>query len=763
MKKQFKFQNLMEALAEDENKVQDFVQDYNKTLVGDWLQPGSRRRFRGFTVERKNASTVTVGEGRLYADRQMYDRPASGDVDLSQHFPAAAKRIVALVIYGREIEASPDVRDFLISVDSDEMQPKPVELEIWWEARVQVVAGLEAAAPQPPAIDANYAGLAYITLTPAGIASAASIERLDDNEIDNLVEAFDLINDLVESRRKLAQVVDALRSDVADFAKQLQSLRSNKALLDVATDVARLKEVVGLPDNRTAYHADRFLTVDETDAGFAGYDAQISEGLRFAPANISENPLALLDPLDAAVDVTAAGMILPKSNDKIIVSIGDKKAERTGEIAIANYATTTFTGRQLRLARARVRYGEEFRVSAASSWWDSGRYDPIANIFQKSGETFEVVEDRGLDTYSRLRVKRYWTDIWNDDEYWAYTSNLVDITGKVLAQSYLNSSGKWIKAVRLRCTRKGAAGDVSVVVTRTVNGVPDRDQILAVATLQHAQLVEGGWSRFAIEPTWLRRGDRIAIHVVTVGDHWFQTADGEDYAAGSLFAYADGDYALALPGKTLCFELVQAEFTANRTVVALQPWSLDGGVASIDILAGMTMIQRDSLYFEFKIGSKWTRIDDPKNGLTALAQVNPLPPLIPARLVMTHTADIAPAVVLAGSRVRLTRPKTALRHISDPCTLPAGVTTTSVRVQLRVSEWNAAAHEITARLLTGAGYATVVAAASQTNAATSDGQRLITAVFTLGSPVGAYRVRIDGATTAAIDVFVIDERIDVSF
>lgn len=763
MKERIVFQDNMEALASDFNDVQTKVQDYGDTLIGDWLQPGSRKRYAGFATSRENAVTVTVGSGRLYADKRMYDRGAPGSIDLSPYLPSAAKRVVAIVLYGDTVDARQTERDFLVDVDTDEMAPRSVYLEKQRVARVSVVPGNEAAAPQAPQVDNTYVVLATITLTPAGFATAAAIVRAD-NGIESLTNAFDQIDDLVAKNRRQDNVIDGLRSDVEALEKRLRGTTSAKALLEIAADVARLKENAGIPDVRASYGADRFLTGDETDATMVGYNAQISEGLRFAPANISEKQLALDDVTDGSVELTGGGMILPANQDKTVISIGDKRSERTGEVAIANYATVGFSGRKLGLARARIRYGEDFRVSTASRWWDSGDYDPIAGVFRKDGEVFEVVEDRGYENYARVRLRRFWTDFWNDDDYWPYTASALPISGKVLAQTYLNGSGRWIKAVRFYCSRKGAAGDVSVVISRTLNGKPNPDEIIAFATLPYAQVVDGDWIRINIEPCFLRRGDRVAIHLVSAGDHWFQTADGDDYAGGTLFAYLDGDYAEAMPSKTLCFELIQAEFLRTRTVVALEPWTLDGGIASIDILAAMTLGKAGTLYFEFKIGSKWHRMDDPKGQLSALAQVNPLPPLIQARVVMTHTASIAPAIVLSGSRVRLTRPKTAFRHFSKPRTLPAGVTTTSVRVQHRVSDWNEAAHTLSVKLLTGAGYATVNNG-TQTiaKAGGGSGNKLITTVFTLGAAVGSYVIRTDGDTAAAIDVYPVDERTDVAF
>ncbi|WP_020179781.1 hypothetical protein [Methylopila sp. M107] len=759
MKRSIVFQDNMEALASDENDLQSYVKDYNDTLIGDWLQPAARKRFAGFATSRADAFTLTVGSGRLYADQRMYDRPAAGDVDLTPYIPTVAKRVVAIVLYGETIDAREVLRDFLVNADTDEMAPRSVLLEQHRLARVAVVPGVESPAPLAPVIESGYLLLATVTLSSGGYATASAITRADENEIESLVDLFERFDAQADKDRTQDQTIDGLRSDIEQLEARLRGVSSTTALLEVAADVARLKEAAGLPDVRTSYGADRFLTTAETDATRAGYDARISEGLRFAHANVSEVQLALQDVYDASVELTAGGMILPRNVDKTVISIGEKKKERTGEVAIATYATVNFPGRQLRLARARIRYGEDFRVSTASRWWDSGQYDPVTNIFRKDGETFEVVSDRGLEKYERVRVRRYWVDLFNDDEYWAYTSSVVAISGKVLAQTYLNGSGRWIKAVRFYCSRKGAAGNVSVVITRTENGKPDPSQVIAFATLPYAQVVDDGWIRINIEPCFFRRGDRIAIHLVSAGDHWFATADGDEYAGGTLFAYQDSDYAEAMNKKTLCFQLIQASFKSTRTVVALQPWSLDGGIASIDILAGMTFGKSGNLAFEIKIGSEWLRLDDPKGGVSALVTVAPLPPLVQARIVMTHTADNAPAVVLSGSRVRLSRPKTTLKHFSKPRVLPGSATTSSVRVQHRISDWNALAHTFSCRLLTGAGYATAQTG-TQTIATTAEGV-LITTVFSLGAPVSSLVIESNGATASASEVFPVDERVDV--
>ena len=741
--------------------MQRFAQSAGDTMIGDWLQPAGLKRFAGFSTSRKNATTLTVGAGRLYTNGETFLRDEPGDVDLSPYLPNAAKRVVSIVLYGQTIDAGEDIRDFAIDVDSNEVQPRSVYLERWREARVSVVPGVEAAAPAAPVTDNNLVVLATVTLTTAGYAAASAITRIEDNEIANLSDALELIEDLFAKDRKHDQTLDGLRSDVRRLEERQTDKALTRRLLEIATDVARLKELSGVPDNRASYGADYFLDFSETDKNRPGYDALIQEGLRFAPANISEKQLAMQDPYDASVELTPNGMILPRNRDKTVISIGNKKSERTAEVAMANYATVTFPGRLLKLARARVRYGEEFQVSTSSRWWDSGDFDPVTGIFRKDGEEFEVVEDRGLERYSRVRLKRYFVDFWADDDYWAYTSSVVAITGKVLAQTYLNSSSRWIRAVRFWCTRKGAAGDVKVVVSRTIDGKPDPDEVLAIGTLNYANVAEGGFVRIDVEPFYLRAGERVALHLVTAGDHWFATADGDDYAKGTLFGYLDGEYAEAMPDKTLCFELIQCDFIGTRTILALQPWSLDGGIAAIDILAAMTYRNGSGLTFEFKLNGKWRPMTNPKGAVTALATANPLPALVEARLIFSHTDSIAPAVVLSGSRVRLSRPKTTFRHFSKVITLPAS--TLTIRTQHKVSDWNPAAeHALTVKLLTGADYATVNSG-TQTITAAGEGQKLVTTVFTFGSAVTTFVIREDGATATALDLFVGDERVHVSF
>jgi hypothetical protein len=117
---------------------------------------------------------------------------------------------------------------------------------------------------------------------------------------------------------------------------------------------------------------------------------------------------------------------------------------------------------------------------------------------------------------------------------------------------------------------------------------------------------------------------------------------------------------------------------------------------------------------------------------------------VPLRAVFTGTPDTMPAVRLTGSRVIVSRPKTALTWVSQIRTLPAA--SASIRVMARLEHFDAAHNTAVGKIRTGAGHNTVVHASSVLDVLTDDGAIERTWVFNLGAGVTSFRKQFEATT-----------------
>lgn len=756
MRKRIVFVDNMEALAGDENAVQGYVQEWGDDLVNDFLQAPGQRGYVGLKVSRKTSTTVTVAAGRYYdGSGRQFGRDDALDIDITQYLPAVGGRILAVVCYGEEVDANKVYRNF-VDPATEEAVPRQVNLEQQRALRLTIVAGAEAGTPVNPAISATYLGVAYVRLTVAGIASQSAITQITSTEIRSLDDGLARIGSLEDWRKLLTSSVSSLRSDLADLSNAIKGLANTRAITTIAKEVARIREEIGLPDDFSSSHADNYMSPSESMGMVMNpnWRAKIEEGIRFADANVSEQPIALLSAIDAAVQVSPGGLMLPRYTEGISLSIGNVAAERDSELPMAQYQTTTISGDVLTLSRLRQRYGEEFVVSTGSRYWQTGEYDPVNGVFAREGEIWEVADTKSASLkHQYKRTTRFFEDRWAD-AYWAYGATEKSVTGKVLVQTRLASATCWVTRYDLRFTQVAPSGDVTLLVVPVEDGKPDLTQILAHATVAAGDLVENDWTPFRLEPFVMVRGYRYALVVVTAGNHWVQISTNNDYTQGTLFTLVDGDFPIAMADKDMCFQEWRAHFASTKTVVDLQPWSLDGGITGVDVMApswsGPPVAQ---MSWEIRVNNKWYPLAE----VVGTTPFVGLPALVQARLVLTHTQDIAPGVRLGTSRVRLTRPHTDGRAFSVRWTMPSAFTSVSMTVLL--SSFDEAYHSFTPRI--GYGHDGDIAEADTLSfRLRKDGVVVVTALFSVPAGTSTYSWDFQYSTSNPLKPFVIEETTD---
>lgn len=762
MRRLHEFLDDMEVLAVDLNQAQKDAQTWGDDLLRDWLV-GIGSAYAGLEVSRVTATTVSVAPGRLYqSGGKMWGLEAASTVDLAPYLPAVGDKIVAIVAYGQELGEGETTRMFLVDAATGQEQPQQVQLYRTRRVILTVVAGAEAGTPIAPAIGGQYVLIAHCRMTPTGMADNTAVAMQLGAEVQSLLDAFEQIGALRAWRALVEQDVTSLRTQIGDLGGRISRMGDQATLLTIAADVARLKETAGLPDDRASYGSDRFLDLEESDPAFAGWNAIVEEGVRFAPDNIAEFVPALLNPLDTNVKVSPGGLMLPIYDVEIGPQIGEGAAERNAEIRIAQYATQSISGQRLGLARQRTRYGESYIVCTNNSWWRSGEYDPIAGVFSRDGDDFTVTGSAA--EHGAVRADRYFQDFYDTaNPYWAYTSVPQDIGGRVIIETFTMGGTRWVPAVDCYLNQVGATGDLTLVITETVNGEPVWDRILIAGTLPHPQL-QRGWNRIPIEPTLLEGGKKYGFAFVTAGDHYFAACRGNPSKSGTFFYAVDDQLAVVAPDYDLAIRICACRFRYTRTVVELGAWNLSGGIAAIDILApGVYPLLTDngvnlvSHAFEFRIGSTWHRIANPNGSATPLTG---LPVLVPARIVQEHTAYWATGIQLATSRVTLSRPKTAMRYVSA---IRSRASSDTIRETVTIAGWQSAQHTLTATLLTGAGFATATAPTSTTDVDLGGGRLQRTWVWELGAAVTQHRMRYDATATSALVTPLVEESVDVEF
>jgi hypothetical protein len=272
MERLVKFYQDQQVTNADLNNVGTFDRTSLDHVVNDGIEPG--RKFWGFPCVESGPLEVTVGEGRFYNQGEVYYRNDDGGVvlNLADYVPVVTKKIVTIAVWGNEVDTAVQPRTFLVDVETLQTEAEAVATESRRHAEVNTVAGIEAVEAQPPVLDANVLAVAYVTMSPGGIVS---IQAVEDNRITAAsavaadMKAMKIWQALVGAR------LDTLTSDLAALAARMHGMVRRENFNEVAADTARLKDLVGLPDDLVTYGSDHFLDRSESDDTHADWLARI--------------------------------------------------------------------------------------------------------------------------------------------------------------------------------------------------------------------------------------------------------------------------------------------------------------------------------------------------------------------------------------------------------------------------------------------------------------------------------------------------------
>lgn len=754
MERKVIFQEGMDNDPADYKNLQDFAQKSIDNIVADALT--AVQRYAGFTTSRNGPTAISVTPGRLYSAGQVYARNEAYTKDFVTALPVAGKKIAALVIWGTEIDTDNRPREFLINEETGASEPRVVSMERARIANINVVLGEEAPDPATPLVDVGLTVVAHIVLTPTGIDSITMFEA---NRVPYLEGVNGRVAELEDFRTKAEPRISTIATDISKLANQMTGTTDKGLTLRIAADVARLKEKAGLPDNRIDYGSDHFLDKDETDVAHPNLLCKIEEGIRFSAEAEGLSQLQVFDALNPR-HVVSGGVLLPAYDPTVRLSVGPRASEQS----LAQYPYQVHEMRQLTMSRQRIRYGEDFTVCTNSAWWQSGNYDPVSGIFTKDGETFQVGQDvnylgGGSQYHLMMRVRRVFVDTY-EEAYWDKVTVDHTVNGAQGSQTALISQDGWLVGINLYFSRLADDGAVTVAITETgTNGLADPKRVIAFVTVPRDQLKLYPQKTFVqLPPTYTGSGSRIGIVLTTGADHWVCMADGGNYAQGTWAISTDGAYQQGDLTKDLMFDLVYAQFRQPRAVIEMQQLQLSGGITAIDILASTVAPASTSLVYEIQVDSVW----HPLQAVQKTPLVG-LPSLLPLRLVMVGTTDMMPGIVLSGSQVKVSRPRTTFLHVSTPRTLPAGVTSKTMQLKTRLEYFETAYHSSAARLFVGDNYATTVTPLAVSDVVIPEEEAIErTYTFDTGTPVGSYKMEITGTTTTPLKTWHVAERVDIS-
>ncbi|OCC25311.1 hypothetical protein MB02_01160 [Croceicoccus estronivorus] len=740
MERKVIFREGMDNDPADHTNLQDFAQESLDHIVGDGITAG--RKYAGFAAAMSSATEITVQPGRLFSGGKVYNRAAIFTKDFTNSLPVVGRKIVSLVVWGQDVDADTRPREFLINEETGASEPQQVAMERARVASIDTIAGEESADPVAPIVGAGYLEAARIELTPAGIASVTMIA---DNA---LVSSQALDNRMVAMEAFKARTGPQVQSLAADLAALTRGQAGVVSLDMYGRTLARMAVVeakLDIPQESIDSAADFFLDSSASDFAFAGSNVKVEEGLRFADDAADIVSLQIFDALNPRARIVN-GVMFPAYQEAERLRVGPV----SGEIAVSTYSYAVHEMVQKTMSRTRVRYGRCRMVSSSIAWLKSGLYDAATLAFRRNDEEWSVLPanwHRAQERHLFKRLGGFWIDTY-EEPYWEEVTTELAVNGTQIAETFLNANDMWLSSIGLTFTALADAGAVTVALCETDRGLPLLDKVIARTTLDHADL-EVGEVRVPMGPVFLTGGNRYAIVVMTAADHRLGTVQGSAFPEGTFFYVLDGAYQQGDATRDLAFTLYACQFSAARTVVELNPLSLAGGIADIDILAPAIVPGATQLDYEIQIGGTWYPLAAAAD--LPLGAGGALPPLLAFRAVFTGTPDVMPAVSLTGSQVILSRGKTALTHISDIRTLPAGSNT--IRVTMRLEDFDDDDHDFACQLLTGAGYATVENADAVIDTVADGGAVERTFVFDLAAPVASYRIRSTGSLASALAPF----------
>jgi len=754
--------DLQQALPSDITKGFREIRSSLSNVVRDAVEPGLA--WEGFTMAANIGDTqITVGTGRFYKNGDVYGRYETQVLDILDDLPPYDQQILAICAGGR-VAPVIEGRAFLRSTErnpdgSRNVYQRDTQTEEVYLAELSIVPGDIAATAKPPASVGNdRVVVAYALVSPAGLISITPVVA---NRVTNarrqrveLLRLSTVVDGYAPRLASLGSALTGLADEVSGKATNAETRRIKVAL-------ARIQEVLNIPDVRTDYGGDHFLDDDESDKTFAAYDARVEEGLRFAAAATITAEIKPLSDLDTSIRRSGT-LILPDYTERRTrVAQGN-----SGIIQLNSFAIDLHTIVKAEMSRQRFRFGAAYELSSSAEFWNTGKFtagNGPFQIFTRNGESYQVYDTGREDAegHQIKRLRRTWLDTVTGETYTSRLTSSHTLTGYDWVQTFQQPEDAIVVGLGPHIAKLPAAGGMTIGLCDTTEaGAPDTKRML---TFKEVALKDGqgrlnwalapGASMQSITPTLLSKGSNVGFYLSTPADYWLYIADLEVYRDGTLFYRPTPIVFQADPSKAIMFDQSVADFVRPRTELQLKPLNLVGGFNSIDVLAKLITPAGTRAVFEVEEGGQYRQLG---NGATLAGT----PETLGWRLVFTGTSQLQAMLDLADATVTLSRPKTAFKHVSTERTTPAAVR--SVFLSATMENFNSAKHTCTLKLFANNGEVAPVAVVDEPDPA--DPKRIVrTATFTFSAPgITKFRRIVQGTTTDTGDLFHVAEVIDVT-
>lgn len=746
MEKKVIYRDRQELQAADLNNTQDWADEAHRHLVIDAIS--TERHFVGLTVSARSATEIDVSPGRLYdgSTGKVYAIWTTQTHSVFAMLPLQDSKWLAVSAFGQEEDTDIQPRDFLIDLQTREVEPEAVAMQRRRVAVIHIAQGLESPTPEKPEPPTGYTLLAHVRLSPTGIQEvvlATSRQLPNLYALDQRLRAAE--GWITSATPRIAHIM----SDIAGLGSDMQSKASLEHVTQLAIDMAKIKERMEIPDDYVFYGADHFLDNSESDTTNNNYSADTNEGIRPPIVATATSALALLNPLDPDARVSGGGLLLPAYNE--ITRL--RMETRAGEITINEYQYQTFNAVQRTISRERIRYGEMRTSCTNSAFWRSGTYDPTTGILRRGNETWQVDpadRQKALQAHTFVRIRRVWIDRWNET-YWNIVTTTHMVQGSVLAQTVLMAQTGWLTSLEIYVTKADPAGGLTVLITEAALGQPDTTKVLSRAVLAPGA-VTAGWLKITLpDPLLVESGKRYAIVLASGAGHRVGFTRGTEYTQGLLMYAQDGAYFTTAAERDLMLRLNFAQFTSPRVALQMEPLQLAGGIQDLDMLYDSAVPAGCRLVWEYQTGGMWRAITEdamPAFGGAAL---------VPLRAVFIGTSDLMPAIRLSTAQVIVSRRGTSFTHISTERTL--ATPSNNIRVRLLLEEFDpAAGHTVNCSLIIGGSSVTPTSYRDEI----VDGRSRWREFRFTPSATTSYRIRIDGGGVTSTAPWHVAERYDLA-
>ena len=766
MERKVQIGDWQKVTQEDFDNFGEFPRESFDDLISNVLIPD--KAYAGFGVTESGTAEVTVAEGRLLYSGAMYLNNTAGGtvVNLLSYLPTATQKYVAVTAYGTEEDTETEPRTYLTDATTRATIAKAVATESRRWANISVTAGAESTDPQYPAVAENVVAIAYVLLDATGVVS---ITMNATDAVPTLREADTRLNAFDVWQTGIGTAIDTLRSDLAGLAAKLFGTAKQQFVLDIARDLARTKEQLSLPDNYVSWATDHFLDDNSSDLAHPDWLSVNEEGGRFPNAAVEDTQIGLLNQYDPNANQQDF-FVLPAYTESARITVDGND----DQVNISTYQYQTVNYTLKKRARTRWRFGPWFNV--CSNWtfytndWRYGTsswVDRAEGIFSMQGDTWQLdPRYSNPENHTWVRIRQVWKDSW-EEYYLQEVVSSTNVSGSILAQTFLNSQDGWLTSLDLQFTAVAASGDVTVMICETTNGSPDYGKVVKTATLSQADMeVYPTVTNVAFVPTFLSAGQRYSIVLSTPSNHYVAVVENNKYAQGSLFYSTDEAWFMGDLEKDLAFTAYFAKFDSPRVEIQLNSLTLTNGIGGIDILCEAAEPPQSFISWEVQVSGAWISLNtigawdtnpvDPFNGL---------PALLPFRAVLVGTVDSMPGFgVGSNSRVRTRRARTDMKHISKQYTVDSS---NNVVVDVRLEGWRGGPyHTEVTKLLWGDSpentetYDTLVEIDAPDD---PTGNTIIrTYTFSGLSADTYYRVRIEGTTDNALQTWHIAERTSIT-